>query len=151
MVNGLARLIAAAGTVVLLFLGHAHQSFAADCSGATYNSTAFQEEISQFSPHDRVYLIVSCTALIPGDHTMHVNWVHSRRGMVRSDRHDFYAETTEKRGIYFWFKLSKKGPMASMLSSQDFHEQHFGEWQVEAYLDDEPVLTRAFTIIDGVQ
>lgn len=71
--------------------------------------------------------------------------------MVRSDRHDFYAETTEKRGIYFWFKLSKKGPMASMLSSQDFHEQHFGEWQVEAYLDDEPVLTRAFTIIDGVQ
>ena len=151
MVNGLARIFGVAGTAALLFLGWAHQLGAAECSGATYNSTAFQEETSQFSPWDRVYLIVSCTGLIPGEHTMHANWVHSRRGMVRSDRHDFYAETAEKRGIYFWFKLNKKGPMASMLSNQDFHEENFGEWSVEAYLDDVPVLTKAFTIVDGVQ
>ena len=145
------RLVGWAGIAAALFLASAQNSAGADCSGATYNSTAFQEETHQFSPHERVYLIVSCTDLIPGEHTMHVNWVHSRRGIIRSDKHEFQVETSEKRGIYFWFKLSRKGPMASMLSNQDFHEENFGEWRAEAYLDDQPVLTRVFTIVDGAQ
>ena len=123
----------------------------AACSGATYSSTAFEEEVSRFSPYDTIYLIVSCSELVPGDHTMHVNWVHSNRGVVRSDKHVFETVTSEKRGIYFWFKLSKKGPMASMLSNQDFHEENFGEWSAETYLDDELVLTRSFSIEDGIR
>lgn len=146
-----ARTFGVAGIVALLFLATAIQSHGAECTGATYNSTAFQEETSHFSPHERVYLIVSCTGLIPGDHTMHINWVHSKQGIVRSDKHEFGTESAEKRGIYFWFRLSRKGPMASMLSNQDFYEQNFGEWSAETYLDDELVLTRSFTISDGVQ
>lgn len=135
----------------LLLLTAVPGAIGAQCEGATYNSTTFQEEVTQFSPYDTIYLIVSCSELIPGAHTMHVNWVHSRRGVVRSDKHDFVAETPDKRGIYFWFKLTKKGPVASMFTNQDFHEKNFGAWSAETYLDDERVLTKTFSIVDGIQ
>jgi hypothetical protein len=38
--------------------------------------------------------------------------------------------------------------MASMLSNQDFHEENFGDWVVEVYLDDAKVAERRFTITD---
>jgi hypothetical protein len=135
----------------LLVLATVQGVIGAQCSGATYDSTAFEEEVTQFSPYDTIYLIISCSDLVPGEHIMHVNWVHNRRGVIRSDKHDFIAETPKKRGIYFWFKLSKKGPMASMFTNQDFHEENFGEWSVETYLDDKPLLTKSFTIEDGIQ
>lgn len=136
---------------VLLLQVIVQGAIGAECSGATYNSTAFDKETSLFSPYDTVYLIVSCSGLVPGKFTMHVNWVHNTRGVVRSDKHIFVADSSEKRGIYFWFKLNKKGPMASMFTNQDFHEKNFGEWSVETYLDDELVLTNSFSIEDGVQ
>ena len=136
-------------SMVLMLL--VQQSYGAECSGATYNTTAFEKEVSQFSPYEKVYLIIECTGITPGEHTMHANWIHKKRGMIRSDKHSFTALTSKKRGIYFWFKLSKKGPMASMFSNQDFHEENFGEWRVETYFNDELVVTKNFTITDSVQ
>lgn len=120
----------------------------ASCTGATYKSPAFDQEVTEFSPFDTIYLILDCTGLRPGDHTMHANWLHNQRGMIRSDSHTFTAEDGNKRGLYFWFKLSKKGPVASMLSNQDFHEENFGDWTVETYLDDTKVVERSFSITD---
>jgi hypothetical protein len=143
---------ALAGVIsTLLVLICVQSSSGAECTGTTYNSTAFEQQTTQFSPYEKIYLIVSCTGLASGTHTMHANWMHSKRGLVRSDQHIFDAENGAKRGIYFWFKLSKKGPLASMFSNQDFHEDYFGEWSVETYLDDELVVTRFFMILDGVQ
>lgn len=133
----------------LLVLISVQQCLGAECTGATYNSTAFQQETAQFSPYEKIYLILSCTGLTPGAHAMHVNWMHSKRGLVRSDKHIFEAGNGEKQGIYFWFKLSKKGPMASMFSNQDFNEENFGAWVVETYLDDIPVTENRFSIMDG--
>ena len=120
----------------------------ATCTGATYRSPAFDQEVTQFSPFDTIYLILDCTGLEPGEHTMHANWLHNQRGMIRSDSHTFSTEDGNKRGLYFWFKLSKKGPVASMLSNQDFHEQNFGDWTAEIYLDDTRVVERSFSIVD---
>jgi hypothetical protein len=137
-------------TMVLMLL--VQQSYGAECSGATYNTTAFEKEVSQFSPYEKVYLIIDCTGITPGEHTMHANWIHKKRGMIRSDKHSFIAQAEKNtRGIYFWFKLSKKGPMASMFSNQDFHEENFGEWSVETYFNDELVITKNFTITESVQ
>lgn len=137
-------------SMVLLLL--VQQSYGAECSGATYNTTAFEKETSQYSPYEKVYLIIECTGITPGEHTMHANWIHKKRGMIRSDKHSFTAQADNNtRGIYFWFKLSKKGPMASMFSNQDFHEENFGEWRVETYFNDELVVTKNFTITDSVQ
>ena len=120
----------------------------ATCTGATYRSPAFDQEVTEFSPFDPVYLILDCTGLTPGEHTMHANWLHNRRGMIRSDSHTFTTEDGSKRGLYFWFKLSKKGPVASMLSNQDFHEENFGDWTAEIYLDDRKVVECHFSIND---
>ena len=124
------------------------QVFGATCSGATYKGPDFEQEVTEFSPFDTIYLILDCSGLRPGEHVMHANWLHSQRGMIRSDSHTFEAEDGSKRGLYFWFKLSKKGPMASMLSNQDFHEENFGDWVVEVYLDDAKVAERRFSITD---
>ena len=120
----------------------------ATCTGATYKSPAFDREVTEFSPFDTIYVILDCTELSPGEHTMHANWLHSQRGMIRSDSHTFTTEDGNKRGLYFWFKLSKKGPVASMLSNQDFHEENFGDWTVEIYLDDTRMVERRFSISD---
>ena len=139
-----------ASSMVLLLL--VQQSYGAECSGATYNTTAFEKEVSQFSPYEKIYLIIECTGITPGEHTMHANWIHKKRGVIRSDKHSFTALADKNtRGIYFWFKLSKKGPMASMFSNQDFHEENFGEWSVETYLNDELVVTENFTITESAQ
>ena len=120
----------------------------ATCTGTTHKSPAFDQEVTQFSPFDTIYLILDCTGLTPGEHIMHANWLHNQRGMIRSDSHTFTTEDGNKRGLYFWFKLSKKGPVASMLSNQDFHEQNFGDWTAEIYIDDTRVVECSFSITD---
>ena len=120
----------------------------ATCTGTTYKNSDFDQEATDFSPFDAIYLLLDCTGLSPGEHIMHANWLHNQRGMIRSDSHTFTTEDGTKRGLYFWFKLSKKGPVASMLSNQDFHEQNFGDWTVEIYLDDIRVVERNFSITD---
>lgn len=134
--------------LISLMVLSAGQAFGFVCSGSMYNNPAFEQRVTTFSPYEKVYLIVECSGLEPGDYTMHANWVHQQRGLIRSDRHEFSAEDGSKRGIFFWFKLSKKGPMASMLSNQDFHEENFGEWVVETYLDDKLIMTHPFKITD---
>ena len=119
-----------------------------ECSGSMYNSPAFEQTVGDFSPYEKIYLIVECTGLQPGTYTMRANWTHSKRGVIRSDTHQFTVEDGQKQGVFFWMKLSKKGPMQSMLSNQDFHEENFGEWVVETYLNDTPVSANEFTITD---
>lgn len=131
-----------------LLLGSSTSIWGAACDGATYKSPAFDQEVTEFSPFDSIYVIINCTGLTPGEHTMHANWLHSQRGMIRSDSNTFTSEDGNKRGLYFWFKLSKKGPIASMLSNEDFHEENFGDWSVKIYLDDTEVVERHFRIAD---
>lgn len=118
------------------------------CSGSMYNNPAFDQRETDFSPYEKIYLIIECTGLEPGEYTMHANWTHRNRGIIRSDKHSFSAEEGRKQGVFFWFKLSRKGPVASMLSNQDFHEENFGAWVVETYLNDELILSNEFTITD---
>ena len=134
--------------VVGQFFSASAPAMGARCSGATYKSPAFDQEVTDFSPFDTIYVILDCSGLSPGEHTMHANWLHNQRGMIRSDSHTFTTEDGNKRGLYFWFKLSKKGPLASMLSNQDFHEENFGDWTVEIYLDDTRMVGRRFSISD---
>jgi len=118
------------------------------CSGSLYNNPSFKERTTDFSPYEKIYLIVECTGLESGEYTMHANWTHKQRGVIRSDKHQFTAEHDRKHGIFFWLKLSKKGPVSSMLTNQDFHEENFGEWVVETYLNDELIVSNEFTITD---
>ena len=134
--------------MVCLIVSLSTQVHGDTCAGATYRSPAFDEEITEFSPFDTIYLILDCSGLAPGEHVMHANWLHSQRGIIRSDSHTFAADDGSKRGLYFWFKLSKKGPMASMFSNQDFHEENLGDWIVEIYLDETKVIENHFSITD---
>ena len=145
------RLILSGGVLALFLVLGAEDSCGFVCSGSMYNNPSFQERVITFSPYEKVYLIIDCKGLPSGTHTMHANWIHQQRGMIRSDKHEFTVEEGRRKGIYFWFKLSKKGPLASMFTNQDFHEENFGDWVVEAYLNDQLILTHPFSITDGVE
>ena len=103
------KLVVASG---LLFSLYTAPAYGFVCSGAMYNDPSFTEKVSSFSPYEKVYLIVECSGLEPGPYTMHANWIHQQRGMIRSDKHNFTAKEGIKQGVFFWFKLSPKGPMA---------------------------------------
>lgn len=141
-------MIMAGGLFWALCSAYAYDAYGFACSGSLYNNTSFEQRVSDFSPYDKIYLVVECTDLQPGEYTMHANWTHQKRGIIRSDKHAFSAVHDRKHGIFFWLKLSKKGPMASMLSNQDFHEKNFGEWVVETYLNNTLILSNEFTITD---
>ena len=83
--------------------------YAAVCEAKMYDDPAFAEQRLDFSPYDKIYIIIECDDILAGSHTMHANWIHKQRGLIRSNKHDFVMEQRGKRGIYFWFKLSKKG------------------------------------------
>ena len=121
-------------------------SSAAVCQAKMYNDPAFAESRDDFSPYDKIYIIIECDQLEAGYHIMHANWIHQNRGLVRSNRHEFDMEKEGKRGIYFWFKLTKKGPLASAFTNQDFSEKSLGDWLVEVYLDDDLMVSKNFTI-----
>ena len=141
-------MILAGGLIFALCIGNGGNAHGFVCSGSTYNSPAFEQQVTDFSPYEKIYLIIECTGLQPGEYKMYANWTHQKRGMIRSDKHDFTAEQGLRNSIFFWMKLSKKGPMSSMLSNQDFHEENFGEWVVETYLNDKLIVSNEFTITD---
>lgn len=122
---------------------------AADCTSALYKSLEFKQESERFSPYEKIFIKTRCSGLAAGEHTMHVNWIHHRRGLFRSDKHDFGMDIEGNRVVFFWFKLTKKGPFSSALSNSDFHEENFGSWRVEVYLGNEIVTNQAFEIQEG--
>jgi hypothetical protein len=143
-------LTAGLGGVLILFLGTA-VVLGVECTGSTYSSADFKEVQSLFSPYEKVFVTVVCSGLEAGEHVMHANWMHKKRGMIRSDTHDFKMDINGDRFVFFWFKLSRKGPFSSALTNKDFHEENFGEWVVESYLDDSLVSTSKFKILPGGQ
>lgn len=119
-----------------------------DCSADTYAQSSFEEPKRSFIPHDRIYLMIDCRNLRPGFYTMHVNWVHDSLGLVRTDSHEFTLDRPGDQTIFFWFKLLRRGPLTSAFTNQDFYERHFGEWTVDGYLNDQPVSSNRFSILD---
>lgn len=121
--------------------------YAADCKSQTYKDVTFNEAQSVFTPYDRIFLQIDCEKLKKGNHILLVNWIHNRTGIVRSDQHTFTAETSGVlHTAYFWFKLTRRGPIASTLTNEDFYPGHLGEWIAEAVIEDKVVSTSSFTL-----
>ncbi len=139
------------GAVLLLIMsvaGHASSVFGFECEAATYNSREFKEVRTVFSPYEKVYVKIRCGALEAGEYAMHANWLHKKRGMVRSDKHTFKMDIRGERVVFFWFNLTKRGPFSSTITNKDFHEENFGEWVVETYLNNSKIAENNFTIDD---
>ncbi|MCB2217615.1 hypothetical protein [Desulfofustis glycolicus] len=117
-----------------------------DCEARMYRNAVFTEPQTEFSPYDKIFIVIECDGLRAGPQVMHANWIHEKRGLVRSNKHEFIQQEDGKRSVYFWFKLMRRGPLASTLFNKDFHEENFGGWLVEVYLNDEPILSRGFSI-----
>ena len=117
-----------------------------ECTSGMFAGESFDKPTNAFTPYDKIYVRIDCRNLKAGNYTMHVNWVHQREGIVRSDSHEFVTETMADKRIFFWFKLSRRGPLKSALTNQDFYEGHFGDWTARAFLNDELVVESPFTI-----
>ena len=134
---------------VVLLCGRTLELAGAECTSQTYKDAAFVEAATMFSPYEKVFIGTRCSDLTAGEHTVHVNWVHQRKGLFRSDKHNFRMDVDGERVVYFWFKLSKKGPLSSAFSSSDFNRDTYGQWSAEVYLDDRLVGKKEFEILEG--
>ncbi len=118
-----------------------------ECTVSTYNSVEFKEPRIEFSPYEKIFARILCTGLEVGEQSMHANWIHKDRGLIRSDKHRFRMDVSGERLVFFWFKLTRKGPLSSVLTNKDFHEDNFGAWLVEIYLNDTLVGSSDFQIL----
>lgn len=124
-----------------------HHSNAAECSSQTYNDISFTEFRTDFSPYDRIFIKIDCNDLQQGKHSLLVNWVHQKAGIVRSDKQEFTVKTTGTgHTAYFWFKLTRRGPIKSTLTNQDFYQGHMGDWFAEVVLDNQIAVQSMFTV-----
>ena len=134
--------------VVNLFI--VFETAGAECISETYVQTSFEKPQAEFSPYDKIFVKVSCDALDAGDHTLFINWVHQQVGIVRTDKQDFSVNVQgEGHTAYFWFQLSRRGPIKSAITNQDFYPGHVGDWLVEARLGNTVVSSRAFSISEN--
>ncbi len=118
-----------------------------ECTTETYSQASFAKQQAVFSPYEKIFVRIHCSGLEAGDHTLHVNWVHGRVGIVRSDKQDFsIGATGAGHTAYFWFKLSRLGPIKSVITNQDFYPAHLGDWSVEVSLGERPVSSSSFSI-----
>lgn len=119
----------------------------AECASETYSQSSFAKKQAAFSPYEKIFVGITCSGLDAGDHTLYVNWVHDRVGIVRSDKQDFSTDVPgSNHTAYFWFKLSRQGPIKSVITNQDFYPAHLGDWAVEVSLGDRPVSSSSFSI-----
>jgi len=132
------------GVLLLIFL-NAHVSFA-DCTVQTYKDGNFVSPHVHFSPYAKTYVLVDCLKIVPGDYLLQANWIHHKKGIFRSDRQHVTVGKDGTLSAYFWFRVSRKGPIKSAFTNSDFDDDIFGEWQVEVLLDDEQVGTSDFSI-----
>lgn len=77
---------------------------------------------------------------------MHVNWINNQQGIIRTDQQQFDVIKKNDQSVFFWLKLSKKGPLKSVFTNEDFNDSLLGSWTVEGYLNDEPVSVNGFEI-----
>jgi hypothetical protein len=119
---------------------------AIDCDAQLYRNAIFTEPQTHFSPYDQIFIVIECSGLEVGQQVMHANWIHEKRGLVRSNKYEFNQQERGSRSVFFWFKLMRRGPLASALLNQDFHEESFGQWLVEVYLNDGLLLSREFSL-----
>ena len=132
--------------VNIFFVSHLN---AADCTGQTYKDVSFTEPKNSFSPYDRVFIKIDCKQVTPGSHSLQVNWIHHTGGIVRTDQTDFTIGRQEQsHTAYFWFKLTRRGPIQSALTNRDFFPGHMGDWSAEAVLDDEVVAETPFFLAE---
>lgn len=122
----------------------------AECTSETYNHVSFENPQSDFSPFDKIFFKVSCDALDAGDHTLYVNWVHQKAGIVRTEKQDFSINVQGAgHTAYFWFKLTRRGPIKSALTNKDFYPGHLGDWRAEAVLGETIVSSSPFSISEN--
>ncbi len=119
----------------------------AECTSETYSQESPAKQQAAFSPYEKIFVKIHCSGLDAGDHTLYVNWVHGRVGIVRSDKQDFSINVRGgNHAAYFWFKLSRLGPIKSAITNQDFYPAHLGDWAVEVSLGEVPVSSSLFSI-----
>ncbi len=119
----------------------------AECRSETYSQASFASQQAVFSPYEKIFVRIHCSGLDAGEHTLYVNWVHAKVGIVRSDKQDFsIGAAGADHTAYFWFKLSRLGPIKSVITNRDFYPDHLGDWAVEASLGEGPVSSSSFSI-----
>ena len=136
--------------VSAVMLAPAPDITAAECASGTSRQISFDNPQAVFSPYDKIFVRITCSGLDAGDHTLQVNWVHGRVGIVRSDKQDFTINVSgSDHTAYFWFKLSRQGPIKSVITNQDFYPGHLGDWAVEVSLGERLVSSSAFSISEN--
>lgn len=117
-----------------------------ECVAKTYSDSSFLESRNSFTPYNKIFVKIVCKQLLPGSYNVNVNWVRHNHGVIRSDEQLFHIIAQEDRVIYFWIKLFKKGRISSSISGSNYSSQSFGEWNVEAYMNNELITSNKFTI-----
>ncbi len=118
-----------------------------ECTSETYSQLNFDKPQKDFSAYEKIFVRIQCHELDAGEHTLYVNWVHDGIGIVRSDKQDFLIDMDGAwHSAFFWFRLSRQGPIKSALTNQDFYPGHLGDWTVEASLGETVVCSSTFSI-----
>ena len=137
-------------TVSVVVLAPVPDVTAAECASSTYSQQSFDNPQAAFSPYEKIFVRIHCGGLDAGDHTLYVNWVHARVGIVRSDKQNFsIGAAGADHTAYFWFKLSRLGPIKSVITNRDFFPDHLGNWAVEVSLDERPATSSSFSITES--
>lgn len=124
----------------------AAESYLGNC--AMYADTTFTNELYQFTPFDKIYIVYDFINVPPGQYNLSVDWITPFGSLERQTTHTFTVDkTVPSYRVYFWLKLVKRGLIKRTLTGQYYKEEFYGEWKVNYYLNGVNIGWKTFQVL----
>lgn len=116
-------------------------------NSAMYADSSFEDELYQFTPYDKIYLVLDFFNLSAGQYNLSVDWITPFGSLERQTTHSFTIdETVPSYRVYFWLKLRRRGPLKRTLTGLDYKEEFYGEWRAKYHFNALSIGSKTFKV-----
>lgn len=112
-----------------------------------YCSKPFGNEQDEFFPSDKIYISLNFPSLKAGQHNIATHWKTPWGTIARTVVRNIDLEKdVQFYNAHFWFQLVENGMFTQMFTGAEYGRKVYGKWEVQLYLNEEPVVRKHFVI-----
>ena len=128
------------GIIVSAYAGEGTRKFG-DYDVFMYKNEEFHNPTTVFSPSDKIFIDITFFEL-KGDYVLDTYWYNPLGKLQETTSHTFTLHEKSSYTAWSWLALKEKGRLGRLLSATEYDIEFYGKWRVEAYLNDERIVTR---------
>ena len=139
-----ASVLLCVGIIVSAYAGEGTKKFG-DYDVFMYKNEEFDNPTTVFSPSDKIFIDITFFEL-KGDYVLDTYRYNPLGKLQETTSHGFTLHEKSSCTAWSWLALKEKGRLGRLLSATEYDIEFYGKWRVEAYLNDESIVTRYFEV-----